>query len=126
MDDIIAYEQNNAAEVLTIHDALSYCIDRIGRVDLSTIAALAKSTREEVLASLSGTIMTQLKAVRHAIDDGMDVPDGVDLADNVVALNTVMPKRVEAKQIKISIGSPWIPPDVYRDFIIALIGIKSS
>ena len=56
MDDIIAYEQNNAAEVLTIHDALSYCIDRIGRVDLSTIAALAKSTREEVLASLSGTI----------------------------------------------------------------------
>lgn len=146
MDDIIAYEQNNAAEVLTIHDALSYCIDRIGRVDLSTIAALAKSTREEVLASLSGTIyfdpergefvaadeylsgniMTKLKAVRHAIDDGMDVPDGVDLADNVVALNTVMPKRVEAKQIKISIGSPWIPPDVYRDFIIALIGIKSS
>lgn len=146
MDDIIAYEQNNAAEVLTIHDALSYCIDRIGRVDLSAIAALAKSTREEVLASLSGTIyfdpergefvaadeylsgniMTKLKAVRHAIDDGMDVPDGVDLADNVVALNTVMPKRVEAKQIKISIGSPWIPPDVYRDFIIALIGIKSS
>lgn len=146
MDDIIAYEQNNAAEVLTIHDALSYCIDRFGRVDLSTIAALAKSTREEVLASLSGTIyfdpergefvaadeylsgniMTKLKAVRHAIDDGMDVPDGVDLADNVVALNTVMPKRVEAKQIKISIGSPWIPPDVYRDFIIALIGIKSS
>lgn len=146
MDDIIAYEQNNAAEVLTIHDALSYCIDRIGRVDLSTIAALAKSTREEVLASLSGTIyfdpergefvaadeylsgniMTKLKAVRHAIDDGMDVPDGVVLTDNVVALNTVMPKRVEAKQIKISIGSPWIPPDVYRDFIIALIGIKSS
>lgn len=37
-----------------------------------------------------------------------------------------MPPVVQPGQIKASMGSPWIPAWVYRDFIIALIGIRSA
>lgn len=133
-------------DVLTVHDALERCVDRLGRVDLPLIGSLAKASPADVLAALrgsiyydpekgqlvtsdeylSGNIMIRLKKAKAFKEKGGELPEGADMDENIAALEAVMPKRIEAGQIKATIGSPWIPTWVYRDFIIALIGIKST
>ena len=43
-------------DVLTVHDALERCVDRLGRVDLPLIGSLAKASPADVLAALRGSI----------------------------------------------------------------------
>lgn len=140
------FENNEfVSTVLTVHDALECCVDRFGRVDLDVIVNLSKVTEKEAIAALhgiiyyepekmryvtadeylSGNIITKIKKAREVLRTGIS-PDNVDLNVNIKALETVMPARVEASQIKASIGSPWIPSEIYSAFIIALIGIKSN
>lgn len=127
------------AEILTIHSALEKCLSIKGCVDIDLTASLAKATRGETLASLrgeiffdpekqayvtseeylSGNILHKLNSAKAA------AAGGADYAQNIDALEAVMPRPVEANEIRASIGSPWIPEWVYRDFITALIGIRS-
>lgn len=148
MDDFseqTKYSDSADSEVLTVQDALDRCIDYIGKVDFDVISSIIKLPKREVMLALkgsvyydpeksefvtseeylSGKVYKKLCAVKAAVERG-DVPDGVNYNDNIEALTLIMPKRVEAKQIKASIGCPWIPSSVYRDFIVALIGIKSN
>ncbi|MBR3299673.1 MAG: DEAD/DEAH box helicase family protein [Clostridia bacterium] len=130
------------AETMTVHAALDRCVDLVGRVDLDIIAHFAKIDSEQarvLLRSavyfdpqlerivtaeeyLSGNIQKKLDAARAALEAGGDE----ELLGNIAALEAVLPERIMPNQIKASIGSPWIPTWVYRDFIIALIGIKSN
>ncbi len=89
---------------------------------------------------LSGNIMKKLAAAKSALGQQAEtaktagdesntrkqMPDDWDFAENISALEVVMPPVVQPGQIKASMGSPWIPAWVYRDFIIALIGIRSA
>lgn len=89
---------------------------------------------------LSGNIMKKLAAAKSALEQQAEnaktagdesntrkqMPDDWDFSENISALEVVMPPVVQPGQIKASMGSPWIPAWVYRDFIIALIGIRSA
>lgn len=88
---------------------------------------------------LSGNIMKRLSAAKTAreqqngeslppekSDGTAPAPDDWDFSQNIAALEVVMPPIVQPGQIKAAMGSPWIPAWVYRDFIIALIGIRSN
>lgn len=144
MSDFTIDERNNSAEILTAHEALRCCLEKIGRVDLNIIASLTNLTQQETLSLLkgviyydpernefvtadeylSGNIFLKIKYAEAAIEQKKE-PPFVNLNENISALKIVMPKRITSKQIKVTIGSPWIPVEIYRDFIIALIGIKS-
>lgn len=141
------YNEGNS-EVLTVHDALDRCIDYVGKVDFNVICALAKVTIEEAHMALKGSIYFDPKKREYVTaeeylsgnilekynqaeadsisNEAKDFPPEVDLNDNLTALKSIMPEQIMPNQIKASIGSPWIPDWVYRDFIIALIGIKSA
>ncbi|MBO4384795.1 MAG: DEAD/DEAH box helicase family protein [Clostridia bacterium] len=80
---------------------------------------------------LSGNVLKKLNTAKRfekseaefgAPDRGFTVDYGV----NERALESIMPPMVKAEEIRASIGSPWIPAWVYRDFLIALIGIKPA
>lgn len=132
----------NTSEVLTVHSALEKCIDFVGRVDLDIICAFAKIDKSDVFSALegaiyfepekrlyvtaeeylSGNILKKLNMAKKASETDSEH----DYAGNISALETVMPPMISTNQIKASIGSPWIPAWVYSDFVIALIGIKST
>ena len=83
---------------------------------------------------LSGNVLKKLNQAKKAQEREKEYgsPDEeliklgirVDYNVNIRALNSIMPPFVKAEDIKAAIGSPWIPAWVYRDFLIALIGIK--
>lgn len=145
LNEVFGETKETVSNVLTVHDALDCCIDRLGAVNLNVIASLSKVTEKEAIVALqgaiyydpekteyvtsdeylSGNILTKIKCAKECLNKG-NVPSTVDLNANITALQTVMPMRVNAGQIKVSIGSPWIPPEIYSAFIIALIGIKSN
>ena len=90
--------------------------------------------RERLVTSgeyLSGNVLRKLNRAKKAMksEEEFGEPDRgfhVDYRLNISSLQSVMPPLVQAEDIKASIGSPWIPPWVYRDFLIALIGIKPA
>lgn len=126
---------------MTVHSALERCVDLVGRVDLRIICSLAKVKEDEALSSLrgsiyydpqqetlvtaeeylSGNILKKLNYLKKLRAEG----DERDYSDNITALETVMPPEIQPGKIKAALGSPWIPTWVYRDFIIALMGIKA-
>ena len=127
---------------MTVHAALERCVDLVGRVDLSIVAKLAKVDEATALASLKGAVYFDpkqdalvtaeeylsgnIKKKLNYIENLRARGDERDFSENAAALEAVMPPLVKPRQIKASLGSPWIPTDVYRDFIVALMGIKST
>ena len=78
---------------------------------------------------LSGNVLKKRNQAKRAqkSENEFGAPDrgfSVDYNVNISALDSIMPPLVPAEDIKAAIGSPWIPSWVYRDFLIALIGIK--
>ena len=81
------------------------------------------------LAAAKSALEQQAETAKTAGDESntrKQMPDDWDFSENISALEVVMPPVVQPGQIKASMGSPWIPAWVYRDFIIALIGIRSA
>lgn len=80
---------------------------------------------------LSGNVLKKLNRAKKLkkSDEEFGAPDRgftVNWDVNINALNKVMPPFVPAEDIKAAIGSPWIPPWAYRDFLISLLGIKPA
>ena len=46
-----------------------------------------------------------------------NAPDGMDVSKHREALEAAMPKRVEAKDISVKLGSHWVDPDIVTRFI---------
>ncbi|MFC7871977.1 DEAD/DEAH box helicase family protein [[Kitasatospora] papulosa] len=63
---------------------------------------------------LSGNVRTKLAAARAR------VTDDPTFMGNVAALERVQPTDLAPSEIKAKIGAPWIPVDVYNDFLAHL------
>ena len=138
-------------DALSPADALERSLFTRGAVDMELIASLTGlSVREaylklvgliyydpaldRVVSSgeyLSGNVLKKLNQAKKAMksENEFGAPErdfDVDYNVNIGALNSIMPPFVPAEDIKASIGSPWIPSWVYRDFLIYLIGIKPA
>lgn len=134
---------------MSVEDALELSLFMRGCVDIQLICGYSGLSLHDAYAELVGLIYFDPEANRPVSSDEylsgnvlkkrnranmakkseaeFGAPDRgfeVDYDVNINALDSVMPRLVKADEIKISIGSPWIPAWVYRDFIIALIGIK--
>ncbi|WP_158656946.1 N-6 DNA methylase [Helicobacter bizzozeronii] len=110
-------------------EALIASVSETGGLDLDFIAQCFKSQRVEttlqelleqklifknhleipsyVLASdyLSGDVKQKLKEVKQAIEAGKE-----GLAENLKALETIIPADIKAMDIAVHLGTPWIPP----------------
>lgn len=111
-------------------DALATTLNELGRVDMKAMSRLYGKSEDEIVselgtliyktpaggyetadAYLSGNVRQKLaEAERAAADD-------VEMRRNVTALRAVIPDDIEAIDIDVKAGSPWIPPSHIADFI---------
>ena len=115
-------------------DALFFCLNECGRVDLDRIAALTGQTRGDAANALrglifetpsgswvtadeylSGNVVAKLKEAQAA------AAFDPRFQENVNALKAVQPIPLGPEEIAARLGSGWIPPDVVRDFIREII-----
>ena len=121
---------------LSVDDALLVCLDRMGKVDLSCIAQLCKTTKDWVIANLkgriyrlpaqrgkgwvmadeylSGNVRVKLREAKAAtaLDDSFQ--------ENVMALESVIPLDLK-DGIRAPLGAGWIPVEYIRQFILHLL-----
>ncbi len=124
----------DSSQISSPKDALFFCLNEYGRVDLDRIAAMTGLSKNEAAASLrglifetpsgswatadeylSGNVVAKLKEAQAAatLDSRFQ--------ENVEALKAVQPTPLGPEEIAARLGSGWIPPDVVREFIHEII-----
>ncbi len=119
-------------------DALKVCLNDIGRVDVSYMKQLYHKSEDEIIEELGDKIFRQ-----PAFYDEENKYEGYVTADeyltgyvkeklllakdiathlpefqkNVQALEKVQPTSLKPEEIGFTLGSTWIPKEIYKDFI---------
>lgn len=121
-------------------EAVALCLDEHGRIHLDTLARLLGCTAEQVPGRceglifqdpetaewvtaeeyLSGPVRAKLAAARRAAAD-----DPARWGGNVAALEQVQPVDLGPSEIEARLGSPWLPADIIRDFIVYLFDLSA-
>lgn len=127
----------------SISDGLIYSLSNLGRVDIEYISSITGEDYKTIIGTLKGSIyqnpetwsecfykgwetseeylsgnmMRKWKAAKEADKEY----DGY-FADNVKAIEKVLPPTVATKDIYVTLGSPWVPTDIIDDFIEHLLG----
>lgn len=127
----------------SISDGLVYSLSNLGRVDIEYISSITGEDYKTVIGALKGSIyqnpetwdecfykgwetseeylsgnmMRKWKAARDANKEYNGY-----FADNIRAIEKVLPPTVATKDIYVTLGSPWVPADVIDDFIEYLLG----
>ncbi|MCY6356200.1 helicase-related protein [Clostridium sp. ZS2-4] len=131
-------------EVDTAIEALTVSLNEKGKVDLSLMLELYDSTPENIIEELKGQIF--LNPEHYDKDDilkGWETQDeylsgnvrqklriakvyaetnGALVAGNVIALEQVQPKELEASEIDIKLGTTWIEEGDIEKFIYETLG----
>lgn len=130
-----------------ITDALLVCIEKFAKVDIEYISAVTCKDLRVVIAELesknaiyqnpktcekvfykgwetadeylSGNIMLKYK---EALEASKVYPEV--FARNLEALSNALPGQVLSDQIYVTIGSPWIPPRYYNEFLARILSIR--
>ncbi|MGH9766456.1 MAG: hypothetical protein ACREAB_03400, partial [Blastocatellia bacterium] len=124
----------NFTHISSPKDALFFCLNECGRVDLDRVATLTGQTRDEAANALrglifetpsggwvtadeylSGNVVAKLKEAQAAAS--LDPR----FQENVEALKAVQPTQLGPEEIAARLGAGWIPPDVVRDFIRGIV-----
>lgn len=126
----------------SISDVLIQCIRDTGCVDVCRIAEYAGAKPDYVVDSLRGSIYQNPETWDHEEYKGWEMADeylsghlrhklmmaraarkvhGRRFADNVKALEALLPPEMKAEDIYVTLGSPWLPAEIIDDFINDLI-----
>ena len=130
-----------------IPDALLLSLHNLGCIDIEYIACTCRETVKNVISALKGTIFQNPEKWDESFYKGWEtageyLSGNVYLkiekalaankkyqgyfSDNVAALKKILPPKLGAEQIYVTLGSPWIPPELIDDFINLYIGRKTS
>lgn len=132
-------ENGEKPKVESVFDAFILCLNTYCGVRLDYIASLTGKTEEEVVKELrgkifedpishewqtgdvylSGNILSKLATAKEHNENGR-------YGENIRALTRILPPNVTTENIFITLGSPWVPPDVIDDFIVYLIGERMA
>jgi len=136
-------ERTQGVHTDSIPDALILSLTTLGKVDIEYMASITGQDYKTVISALkgsiyqnpekwgecffkgwefvdeylSGNLMRKLKIARSANEEYKGY-----FADNIAALEKVLPPEVSTDDIYITIGSPWIPADIIDSFITHLFG----
>ncbi len=135
--------RSRGVHVDNIPDALVLSLSTLGRVDIEYISSITGANYKTVISTLKGSIYQNPETWNECFYRGWETADeylsgnlvrklkvataankeyNCYFADNVRALNKLLPPLISAKDIYITLGSPWVPPDIIDDFITHLFG----
>ncbi len=123
-----------AEEIHNCHDALLFCLNQTGKVDLDWIATLANVTVEQAESELAGKILWTPEGRWETADQYLsgNILEKLNAAKamlnveprlkaTIEALVGAMPKPLKAGQIKARLGSGWIPAQYIEEFIADIL-----
>jgi N12 class adenine-specific DNA methylase len=126
----------------TASEALAISLSEKGSVDLNFMANLTAKSHDAIISELEGVIFPNPQrkngedgdylyesaseylsgAVRDKLEAAREATKlNPIFSANVAALETVQPKKLEASEIEVRLGSTWIDPKYVRDFITELL-----
>jgi N12 class adenine-specific DNA methylase len=123
------------SEKLSTSDALLVCLDQMGKVDIPFIASITKTSPDQVIEELRGSIFLEPQSLKWQTSEQylsgnvrVKLHEAKAAAsfdsrfqENVMALESVIPLTIEAGHIRAPLGAGWIPADVIGDFIKHLL-----
>ncbi|MBQ6162958.1 MAG: DEAD/DEAH box helicase family protein [Clostridia bacterium] len=128
-------------------DGLLLSLENLGRVDMEYIAEITGEPIKKVIGSLRGSVYQNPETWNECFYKGWETADeylsgnivrkraaAVEANEkyhgyfdaNVKALDRVLPEPVPTGEIYVTLGSPWVPPDVIDGFMEHLFGIPSG
>ena len=138
--------RTQGVHVENIADALVLSQVTLGRVDIEYMASITGRDYKTVIESLRGAIYQNPDKWEECFYKGWETADEYltgnlmrkwnaaneankifrgHFTENLRAIEKVIPETVATKDIYVTIGSPWVPPDVIDDFIEYLLGPSS-
>lgn len=127
----------------SIPDALVICLTTLGKVDIEYISSITGAEYRTVIDTLKGSIFQNPDTWEECFYRGWETAEEYlsgnlmrkwnaaktadreyhgYFAENVRAIEKVLPPAVTAEEIYVTLGSPWVPADVIDDFIYHLFG----
>lgn len=127
----------------SISDALIMSLNTLGKVDIEYISSVTGADYKTVISGLKGSIYQNPLTWNECFYQGWETAEEYlsgnlmrkwnaaneankeyngYFADNIKAIEKVLPPAVAAKDIYITLGSPWVPADIIDDFMIYLFG----
>lgn len=127
----------------SISDGLIYSLSNLGRVDIEYISSITGEDYKTIIGALKGSIYQNPETWGECFYKGWEtseeylsgnmmrkwkVAKEADkdyngyFADNIKAIEKVLPPTVATKDIYVTLGSPWVPADIIDDFIEYLLG----
>ena len=127
----------------SIPDALIMSLSTLGKVDIEYISSITGEDYKTVIGTLKGSIYQNPDTWGECFYKGWETADEYlsgnlmrkwnaakeankeyngYFADNIKAIEKILPPTVATKDIYITLGSPWVPADIIDDFISHLFG----
>lgn len=127
----------------SISDGLIYSLSNLGRVDIEYISSITGEDYKTIICALKGSIYQNPETWGECFYKGWETSEEYlsgnmmrkwkaakdankeyngYFADNIRAIEKVLPPTVATKDIYVTLGSPWVPADVIDDFIEYLLG----
>lgn len=131
----------------SIPDGLILSLTNLGRVDIEYIASVTGADLKTVITTLKGSIYQNPDTWNECFYKGWETAEEYlsgnmvqkwkaakaandkykgYFADNVVAIEKVLPPTLSSENIYITLGSPWVPETVIDDFIRHILKIKDT
>ena len=136
-------ERTQGIHADSVSDGLILSLANLGCVDIEYISAITGEDYKTVINTLKGSIYQNPDTWNECFYKGWETADEYlsgnlfkkwqnayeanakykgYFTDNITAIQKVIPKPISAKDIYITLGSPWVPTKVIDDFIIHLFG----
>lgn len=136
-------ERTQGIHVDSIPDALVMSLTTLGKVDIEYISSITGVEYKTVISTLRGSIYQNPDTWGECFFKGWETSEEYlsgnlmrkwnsaykaneeyngYFADNLKAIEKVLPPAVATKDIYITLGSPWVPTDIIDDFIEHLFG----
>ena len=127
-------------EPKTVKDGVIASIYKFGHIDLDYISDKLKRTPEDVKQTIlsegigfvnpeSGAVEVRYNYlsgnVRQKLQQAKENNENGEYTENIKALEQVMPLDIPAHLINFSLGSSWIDPALYADYIKDRFGVNS-
>ncbi len=131
----------------SIPDGLILSLTNLGRVDIEYISSVTGADLKTVITTLKGSIYQNPDTWNECFYKGWETAEEYlsgnmvqkwksakeanktyrgYFADNVKAIEKVLPPTLSADDIYITLGSPWVPEEVIDDFIRYILKINDT
>jgi N12 class adenine-specific DNA methylase/transcriptional regulator with XRE-family HTH domain len=119
----------------TASEALTLSLNERAGIDLNYMSDLTGKSEKQIIEELSGVIF--LNPLTNNWENGDEylsgnvreklkvartyAKDDKRYLVNVHALEQIQPKDLDAAEIEVRLGAPWVEPEIYRDFMTELL-----